>query len=60
MTYPLIHIIHKERKKEAKKERKATATTNPMLHFYFGKNVTFLNWLDTTPLFPCYYVLYIV
>jgi len=46
MTYPLIHIIHKERKKEAKKERKATATTNHMLHFYFGKNVTFLFWLD--------------
>jgi len=47
MSYPLIHNIHKERKKEAKKERKATATTNHMLHFYFGKNVTFLFWLDT-------------
>ena len=29
--YPLIHTIHKERKKEAKKERKAATTTSTFL-----------------------------
>lgn len=30
-SYPLIHTIHKERKKEAKKERKAATTTSTFL-----------------------------
>ncbi|MCX6338351.1 MAG: hypothetical protein NTX71_00335, partial [Candidatus Aureabacteria bacterium] len=46
--YPLIHTIHKERKKEAKKERKAATTTSTFLFDATGRDRTYdLN------IFPC-------